>query len=165
MTNTNENLIQLALGHLLGELIDGPAPQWLWVLDRKSPGLLKSLSTLSATAASTRPTSAQSSIAAHVDHLRFSFSLFNRWANGEENPFATADWSASWQNQAVNDEQWREILNQLEQEAHGWLNAAQQPREWEEITLTGAIASIAHMAYHMGAIRQLIVTIESDRTG
>jgi hypothetical protein len=35
------------------------------------------------------------------------------------------------------------------------LNALRTPREVREIELNGMIGSIAHLAYHLGAIRQI----------
>jgi hypothetical protein len=35
------------------------------------------------------------------------------------------------------------------------MESAALPRVWSETTLTGAIASAVHLAYHLGAIRQI----------
>ena len=64
------------------------------MLNSGDEGLLRSLEKLSAAQASAL-TPTGSSIAAHVDHVRYGMSLMNRWSQGE-NPFASADWSASW---------------------------------------------------------------------
>ena len=64
------------------------------MLNPGDEGLLRSLEKLSAADASAL-TPTGSSIAAHVDHVRYGLSLMNRWSQGE-NPFESADWSASW---------------------------------------------------------------------
>ena len=79
---------------LFAELIDGASQSEAYMLNRGDAGLLRSLDKLSATAASA-PTPHGSTIAAHVDHLRYGLSLMNRWSAGE-NPFDDADWTASW---------------------------------------------------------------------
>ena len=43
----------------------------------------------------------------------------------------------------------------LAREAHAWVEAVAQPRIWNDPTMTGAFASAVHLAYHLGAIRQI----------
>ena len=43
----------------------------------------------------------------------------------------------------------------LRDEVHRWLQVLKSPRDASEIELSGMIASIAHLAYHLGAIRQI----------
>jgi hypothetical protein len=139
---------------LLRELLYGPAKEDAWVLNPGDAGLLASLEKLSAEEASVQH-DGRSSIAAHVDHLRYGLSLVNRWVRGEENPFADADYSASWTRQVVSDDEWRSRRRALADEAGAWASAAGTPREWNPMTLTGAMGSIVHLAYHIGAIRQI----------
>ena len=149
--NTQE--IARTLATLFGELVDGVPGSGGYMLNAGDPGLLQSLDKLSADAAST-PTPTGSSIAAHVDHVRYGLSLMNRWAAGD-NPFTDADWSASWRKTAVTDEEWRQMCADLRTETSRWLQALGTPREVREIELNGMIGSIAHLAYHLGAIRQI----------
>ena len=44
---------------------------------------------------------------------------------------------------------------ELRTEASRWLEALRAPRDVREIELNGMIGSIAHLAYHLGAIRQI----------
>ena len=141
------------LGTLFGELIEGAPASGAYMLNAGDHGLLRSLDTLSATAASV-PTATGSSIAAHVDHLRYGLSLMNRWSAGD-NPFKDADWSTSWRKTTVSDDEWHRLRADLRAEATRWLNALRTPREVQEIELNGMVGSIAHLAYHLGAIRQI----------
>ena len=150
---TAEELFR-ALSTVLRELVEGAEAEACWVLNPKDPGLLRSLDKLSATAASAL-TSTGSSIAAHVDHLRYGFELLNRWSAGEKNPFADADYSASWRRTSVSDREWAALRDGLRLEARKWMDALQRPRELNQVELTGAVASVAHLAYHVGAIRQI----------
>jgi hypothetical protein len=143
-----------ALSALLGELIDGPAAEAAWILNPGDPGLLRSLEKLSAASASAVPPNGGSSIAAHVDHLRYGLQVMNRWSRGED-PFADADYAASWRRQAVSDTEWAALLNELRAEARTWCEAATESRTRNDVELTGVLASIAHLAYHLGAIRQI----------
>lgn len=143
-----------ALSTVLNELLDGSASDSGWVLNPQDPGLLRSISGLSAADASAIPAGGRSSIAAHVDHLRYGLSLLNRWAE-EENPFANADWSASWKRTTVSESEWTSLRNDLQSEARRWQTAVRQPREFTDDEMKGYLASAAHLAYHLGAIRQM----------
>jgi hypothetical protein len=146
-------MIHNAVSALLVELLDGSGPAAAWILNPEDPGLLRSLDKLSASAASASPAGG-SSIAAHVDHLRYGMELLNRWSQGEE-PFADADYSASWRRTKVSDEEWTALRQRLRDEAHRWLEAIRRPREMSQDELTGVLGGVAHLAYHLGAIRQI----------
>jgi hypothetical protein len=140
---------------LFAELVDGPSPHAAYMLNSKDPGLLQSLDRLSAAAASSIPAAGGASVAAHVDHVRYGLELMNRWSNGEADPWSNADWTASWRRTTVTTEQWAALRGQLRQEVRRWGTALRQPRDWSEVELNSVIASIAHLAYHLGAIRQI----------
>jgi hypothetical protein len=55
----------------------------------------------------------------------------------------------------VSDEEWTARRGELRAEAGEWLEAIQHPRDLGETELTGVIASVVHLAYHLGAIRQM----------
>ena len=141
------------LATLFGELVDGPPGEAAYMLNRGDVGLLRSLDKLTARDASASP-SGGASIAAHVDHVRYGLSLMNHWSAGE-NPFESADWSASWRKTRVSDGEWQQLRDDLRAEARQWLDALRVPRDVELIELNGMVASIAHLAYHLGAIRQI----------
>jgi hypothetical protein len=125
-----------------------------YLLNRGDPGLLASLERLSAAAASATPGGAPS-IAAHVDHLRYGLWLLNGWAAGTPAPAREIDWTASWRRNAVSDAEWRALRDALRAEAVAWEAALRTPREVGEIEAGWMAGSVAHLAYHFGAIRQL----------
>lgn len=147
-------LLPDVLRSLLSELIDGPPPDWAFILNPGDPGFMRSLAKVSAEQASLRP-NGRSSVAAHTQHLRYGFELLNRWMRGE-NPFADASYARSWGTQAVTEEEWAALREALAHEAHAWRAALEAKRDWDQTTLSGAISSIAHLAYHIGAVRQLL---------
>ena len=149
--NTHE--IAETLSTLLAELVDGAPKQGGYMLNPGDDGLVRSLERLSASQASF-PTRTGSTIAAHVDHVRYGLSLMNRWSRGE-NPFGSADWSESWRRTTVSDEEWKQRLAELREETASWIAVVQTPRDLNVIELNGMIGSIAHLAYHLGAIRQI----------
>ena len=142
------------LATLLNELIDGSAPEATWVLNPQDPGLLKSLDRLSAREASEVASGGGASIAAHVDHLRYGLSLMNRWSKGEH-PFADANYRASWDRLTVTDAEWASRREALRAEVYAWREVVKGPREVTVFEMTGMVASVVHLAYHLGAIRQI----------
>lgn len=142
-----------SLENLFGELMHGVSGKGGFMLNVGDRGLLRSLERLSSSEASAL-TRTGSSIAAHIDHVRYGLSLMNRWSQGE-NPFTNADWAASWKKTKVTEAEWEALRIGLRDEAARWLVVLRTPREVEGIELSGMIGSIAHLAYHMGAIRQI----------
>ena len=138
---------------LMGELVDGPPGAGAYMLNRGDTGLLRSLDMLTARDASASVPGG-ATVAAHVDHLRYGLSLLNRWSAGE-NPFTSADWSVSWRKTSVTDAEWQELRAALRTEAHRWLDTLRTPREVSAVEMNGLVGSVAHLAYHLGAIRQI----------
>lgn len=144
-----------SLSLLFGELVDGPSPDAAYMLNGGDPGLLRSLDALSAAAASRPAAPGAASIAAHVDHVCYGLDLMNRWSGGEANPWSGADWTASWRRTAVTDHEWAALRARLREATRRWRIALETPRSLSALELNGTIASIAHLAYHLGAIRQI----------
>lgn len=150
-----------SLTTLFGELVRGAPTDGAFMLNAGDSGLLASLDRLSAEAASRANDGA--TIAAHVAHLSYGLSLMNRWAAGEENPFADADWADAWKTTRVTDAEWNELRHSLRDESDRWLDALGRPRDLHAIELNGMIGSIAHLAYHLGAIRQIDHALQGPR--
>lgn len=160
LANRANEHVQRTLVALLHELAEGPVPEASWVLNPADQGLHRSLDRLSAAAASRRI--GESSIAAHVDHLRYGLELMNRWSQGES-PFADADYAASWRRLTVSEDAWQELRNQLRNEIEHWNAAILRPRDLTQFELTGVVASVVHLAYHLGAIRQMDRSIRGPK--
>jgi hypothetical protein len=151
--NTAE--ISAALVTLFTELVDGASRGGAaFMLNSGDAGLLRSLDQLSAADAS-RSVNDGATIAAHARHVGYGLSLMNRWAAEGGNPFADATWDEAWKTSVVDTAQWEAIRAELRSETRRWIEALRTPREAAEIEVTGMIASIGHLAYHLGAIRQI----------
>ena len=139
---------------LLSEIVHGsPDPSTrTYLLNRGDAGLLGSLDRLSAAAASTTHDGG-GSIAAHVDHLRYGLSLLNRWATGSPPP--GMDWTESWRKSVVSDIEWQKLRGDLRREADAWAEVLRTPREVSDVEAGWIAGSVAHLAYHLGAIRQI----------
>jgi hypothetical protein len=125
-----------------------------YVVNQGDRGLLVSLERLPAAAASATHQGG-ASIAAHVDHLRYGLSLINRWGRGDLPPWPDMDWTASWRRNVVTDAGWQELRGALRREADAWATVLGSGREVSEAEAGWMVGSVAHLAYHMGAIRQI----------
>lgn len=157
----SDTIFQSALSKLLAEIFDGPPGNEAYLLNPGDPGLLRQLDSIDDVAASARPMPGKTTIAAHVDHVRFGLSLLNRWAAGEENPWSGADWEASWRRTSVTNEQWQVLRDDLRREAQTWQKVVVARTDWDGTTAAGALSSAAHTAYHLGAIRQILAAQNS----
>ena len=161
--NTTETSPSLA--RLFSELADGTSGQGgAFILNTGDLGLLRSLDKLTAADAS-RAANGGATIAAHAQHLRYGLSLMNRWASSGGNPFADATWDEAWKISQVDEPRWQEIRDGLRVEAARWSKELSTPREVAPVALTGMIASVAHLAYHLGAIRQISKDTRGPREG
>jgi len=148
---------------MLTEIFDGPPGQEAYVLNPGDVGLLRQLETIDAKTASTPPTAGQKSITAHVDHVNFGLAILNRWAAGEANPWAGADFNASWERTSIAEDQWRALRDGLRREADKWQQMVAARTNWDDMSAAAGLSTAAHTAYHLGAIRQVLAALKPNR--
>lgn len=141
---------------LLHELMHEPDHPYRMVTDHA--GLSDTLRAVSAAAASTRlvPDDPTSTIAAHVGHVVFAFTTWNAWLEGARGP---VDWSTSWNRQQVDDRTWRELRDGLDSCGATIETTLQSGELNAPETVGGALAMLAHLAYHIGAIQQKLAVL------
>jgi hypothetical protein len=151
-TSTNDLLTGLFIERYR-ELIEGmpeDEPTWVTTGGREG-GLIGSVAGLSAEQASRD--FAGASIASHVEHVRWAIELANGFFRGDD---ARPSWSESWSVKNVDDTRWEALRAGLESAATELMGHLGSKQSWEEaLSVTGALASFGHTAYHLGAIRQL----------
>ena len=161
----NTKDITTSLTTLFSELVDGANnPGGAFVLNSGDVGLLRSLDKLSAAEASDS-VHGGATIAAHARHTQYGMMLLNRWAREGGNPFADAKWDEAWKTSKVSDSEWQEIRDALRADAREWLDVLGKPREVSTLELSGMIGEIVHVAYHVGAIRQIAATARGPKEG
>ena len=161
--NTTE--LNRVLTLLFNELVSGPDKKTGgFMLNTGDAGMFRSLDKLDAAAAS-RSANAGATIAAHALHVRYGLSLMNRWASEGGNPFADARWDDAWKVSTVDDARWKEIRSGLRAECARWRDTLASPRDVTGAELSGMIGSVAHLAYHLGAIRQIDKSARGPREG
>jgi len=157
--------LSYSLARLFSELVNG-APQGgdAFILNSGDAGLLRSLEKLSADDVS-QSVNKGATIAAHARHVQYGLSLMNRWAREGGNPFAHAMWDQAWGTSRVDELEWRSIRDGLRQETSRWLEVLGSPRDVSETEVAGMMGSVAHLAYHLGAIRQIAKDARGPREG
>lgn len=148
---TTSPTLTTAVRGLLAEAIAGEPGGTTWISDGE--GLLATVRDLSATRAS-RSRDGDTSIAAHVEHVRWFLALLNAFARGEHPEIA---WQQSWTVREVDTDAWRHLIDAVErefEELDGHLGRGVDPDD--EARLQPTLATVAHAAYHLGALRQMV---------
>lgn len=141
------------LSSLFRELLEGrPRDEPVWMISGgHESGAYGTTEGLSAEQASRELNG--TTLAAHVEHLRWALQLVNDYFDGQA---PTADWSASWSVKEVDEAGWEDLKAGLRKEGEALLENLETRQRWnDEMAKTGALASLGHTAYHLGALRQL----------
>ncbi len=142
---------------LFSEAYAGPPdPSSTWFIDNQpDSGILGMIASVSATAASWSSNEQQpgTSIAAHVEHLRWSLANANGALLGK--PYQ-ANWKESWNTLNADEIEWARLQKELRTEYDALLENLQKQTELPGVYLLGVMALVPHAAYHLGTIRQLI---------
>jgi uncharacterized damage-inducible protein DinB len=149
----NQEAFAKTIDELLFETFEGSPHEWSWYVDHATrSGLFPTLDALDAAAASSRPHAGGSSIAAHARHLLISLQGTIKAARGE-NP--QTDWPATWSVQELDQAAWNKLREELKAAWAETREAARATPLDQAEAVTGLLATLAHTAYHLGAIRQL----------
>lgn len=134
-------------------------PTWI-VSNEQGSGVFGSIEDLTAEQASAKPCGGLS-IAAHVEHLRWSFSYSLAFFRGEH---PSPNWSGSWSVDEVDEGHWRQLQHDLKTEYHSLVGAIEAHDDWSNRAMrAGTLALVPHGAYHLGAIRLLRKNLGDSR--
>lgn len=161
-TNTSLDSLEIrALRTLLRETLQRADQKYAFLLNPGDPGFVETLRGLSAETASKALAPGRKPIVSHANHVLYGIELANRALAGEQGVYENANWDASWALEAVSQEQWQALVDRLEEQSTTLMDQVSQPRQWDEISLTGVFSIAAHTAYHLGAIRQMLLDLGS----
>ncbi len=137
---------------LLRETFEGGLPgQGTQYLDHSS-GIRSTLRGLTAEQASRR-FDGHPSIAAHARHMNFHLRVTSEWILGDH---SRRDWVQSFEPQIVTEEEWTKLREELEASRKELVRVIESLTPERFAEEAGAVGAIAHLAYHLGAIRQLM---------
>ena len=144
---------------VLEEACEHTPKAWTYFTDNKpDSGLFDTLAGLSAADAS-RP-SGGTSIAAHVNHVLFGMNASAAWIQGDQTP---RDWSQSWRVSTVDDATWITLIEHLRVGYTELRQAVQTDAAASAMTIGASIGAVAHIAYHLGAIRQKLAHLAPSK--
>lgn len=152
-----------AITTLFSEAYAGPAdPRSTWFIDNEpDSGILGIIADVSAAEASwsSNKNDPGTTIAGHVEHLRWSLANANRALEG--NPYQ-GNWKESWNTVDIDEVNWKQLRAELRSEFEKLTGNLRKQKELDSDYLTGVMALIPHAAYHLGTIRQLIERARVD---
>ena len=121
----------------------------------KGTSLLETVAAITAAEASRPIAPNGTTIAGHVDHIRFYLRVLNDYMDG--NWHQNLDWKQSWLTAKVTESEWDALRKDLEADYQHLLTHLKSFTDWNDNhRLGGAMGIIVHTAYHLGAIRQII---------
>ena len=140
------------LREIVRESYEGGVPgEGTEYLDHSS-GIWNTLRPLSAERASARP-DGHPSIAAHARHMAFHLRVSAEWVQGIR---MKRDWPGSFEPQTVDDAGWQAVLRELDEARTAFLGAMIVLPDETFLAEGAGLGAVAHLAYHLGAIRQLL---------
>ena len=144
------------LGHLLDETFESVHGIYL----DKGTSLCETLAAVPAEVAS-RPVSRRgTSVVAHVVHLTFYLDLLGRGLRGEA--VGPVDWEETWRVHEATPAEWSGMQQHLTETYRKLRDTLDAPGVWEGENAVGdSIAIVAHTAYHLGAIRQMLLVTDA----
>jgi hypothetical protein len=159
---TTTELIRSIVDLLIEAYAGPPNPAETWFIDNEpDSGILGILAGVSAAEASTPVDGkgdAGSTIAANAEHLRWSLANANAQIRNETyNP----NWSDSWLLINADEVGWDRLRQELRSEFETLRDALQRLEDLPSEYFTGVLALIAHAAYHLGTIRQMLERVRA----
>lgn len=151
-TQFSEDLLQI-----LKETFAGPAPTGPSAFIEKGTGLFQTLEGTSAEVASKQVRADGSTIAAHSEHVRFYVAVHYKLMLGSRDAI---DWNESWRIKTVNDAEWDDLRQELRTAYRAVVEHLRGVNKWSEDEFGLTMAIVAHTAYHLGAIRQLLLAAQ-----
>lgn len=127
----------------------------------KGNSLFETLATVSAEQASVPVGGRCATLAAQVKHVAFYLDVLEQAVRTQT--YERQDWGQIWrETSAVSAAEWAELATQLRASYDRIKQLIADTPEWpSERHVGGAMAAIAHTAYHLGEIRQALCTLQA----
>ena len=144
-----------SVAYLLRETFEGsPEGQPSAYLDR-GIGFFTTIDALSAEQVSQE--FGDTTIVAQVEHAKFYLDRLCEFIGGRTE---RVNWEDSWLIETVNDEEWTALRSTVKKAYENALKCLATTDSWDTSKAGMAIGLIAHSAYHLGAIRQIVKSVK-----
>ena len=156
MKTINQEDFTKSLFALLRETFEGTNTAFGTMYLNEGTGLFATIENVSAETASHSISEGRATIAAHCEHTRFYLEFLTDYLN--EN-FKMADWNDSWKVKTVNEAEWNALRGQMQKAYQKVNDMVDDVETWNDFKISGALGILAHTAYHLSAIRQILKVI------
>ncbi len=145
---------------VLDEAFERPPNSWAYFTE-PSPdaGYFGALAKLDA--ADAARSTGGTSIAGQVSHVVFAMGAARTFIQGDPNPPGLEAWRQSWEVGELNEAAWQRVRDRLRSAYHELRRAIESHAASEARSIGAAIGTVAHVAYHLGAIKQKIAAREN----
>jgi len=162
MTSASTYALSNHLANVLREEFAGAPGPWTYLIDnRPGVGMLSTIESISAEDASVPAGPSGTTIAGHVNHVRASLAVSTELIKKEA---SSRDRTGSWTVAQVSGPEWKKLQVELRGQYERSLQVIQSQGEWDEDGFGAALGAIAHVAYHLGVIRQRLLLAGILRT-
>ena len=145
------------VAYILRETFEGsPEGQGSAYLDR-GVGVFNTLDNLSAAEVSRE--FGDTTIAAQTEHAKFYLDRLCEFMHGRTE---AVNWEQSWLIETVSDEEWDMLRAGMRKSYENALLCFAGIETWNDDNTGEAIAIVAHTAYHLGAIRQMMKSAQQS---
>ena len=146
--------------YLLRETFEGsPEGQPSAYLDR-GVGFFATLEDISAAEAS--KDSAATTIAAQTEHAKFYLDRLCEFICGRTE---RVNWEDSWLIETVDASEWDALRSSVRKSYENCLKCLAGVDDWSQERVGMALGLVAHTAYHLGAVRQIMKTVKEKPLG
>ncbi len=97
------------------------------------------------------------SIAAHTEHFKFYLDRLCEFIKGRTEK---VNWEQSWLIDDVDDAEWEALRIAVKKAYENVLRTFAEVETWNGDNIGDSVAIIAHTAYHLGAIRQIMKAVQ-----
>ena len=154
-SNAVEKAFVGAVAFVLRETFEGPPVGRLSSYLDKNAGFFESIVSVSDEQASQQYYG--TTIAAQTEHAKFFLDLLCEYIDGRTE---RANWEASWLIETVNETEWAGLRNSVKESYENTLRCLASIDDWNEIRASLAMGIVAHTAYHLGSIRQILKSVQ-----
>ena len=127
-------------------------------LDRQT-SLFETVDSLDSDTVSTPLVPGGTTIAGHLAHIKFYLDVSLDYMQGKQ--LGKIDWTQSWVTRTVDEREWSELRESLHETTSRVREAIDSFTDFNsEPALAGALAVTVHTAFHLGAIRQILLVAQ-----
>jgi hypothetical protein len=156
MKTINQDDFTSSLSALIKETFEGTNTAFGTMYLDQGTGFFDTIDKVDAEKASRSVREGDTTIAAHCEHVRFYLEFLSNYMSEK---FLMADWKDSWKVQTVTDAEWTALRGQLQKAYQVVTDTFNEVETWNDFKISGALGILAHTAYHLSAIRQILKLI------